>query len=129
MAANRNLLVQQQFVDAVFAGDGDTIRSLAAPDFELVEGSGMPFAGVYRGADGFLEFLGLFSDTFDLEYLRPVRCFASDDPDRMAFEFELRGVHRATGELFESSLIEAWTFRDGRVAVIKPHYFNVPKPR
>jgi ketosteroid isomerase-like protein len=129
MASNPNLLVQQQFVAAVFAGDGDTIRSLAAADFELAEGSGMPFAGTYRGAEGFLEFLGVFNDAFDLEYLRPVRHFASDDPDRMAFEFELRGVHRATGELFESSLIEAWTFRDGRVVAIKPHYFNVPKPR
>jgi ketosteroid isomerase-like protein len=127
MAANRNLLVQQQFVAAVFAGDADAIRALAAPEFELVEGSGMPFAGTYRGAEGFLEFLGVFNDTFDLEYLRPVRHFASDDPDRMAFEFDLRGVDRATGAPFDSSLIEAWTFRGGKVVAIKPHYFNVPK--
>jgi ketosteroid isomerase-like protein len=123
---DRNLAVQQRFVAAVFAGDADTIRALAAPDFELLEGSGMPFAGVFRGAEGFLKFLGVFNATFELEYLRPAGRFASDDPDRMAFEFELRGVHRATGAPFESSLIEVWTFRDGKVVTIKPHYFNTP---
>jgi ketosteroid isomerase-like protein len=127
MASNPNLPVQQRFVAAVFAGDGDTIRSLCAPDFELLEGSGLPFAGVFRGAEGFLAFLGVFNDTFELEYLNPVRHYASDDPDRMAFDFELRGVHRATGEAFESSLVELWTFREGKVVTIKPHYFNVPK--
>ena len=128
MAVNPNLLVQQQFVAAVFAGDGDTIRSLAAPDFELLEGSGTPFAGVWQGADGFLRFLGVFNETFDLEYLKPVRHYASADPDCLAFEFDLRGVHRATGEIFDSTLIEIWTFRDGKVVAVKPHYFNTPKP-
>lgn len=126
MASNPNLRVQQQFVAAVFAGDGDAIRSLCTDDFELLEGSGMPFAGTYRGAEGFLTFLGVFNDVFEIERLDPVRHYGSEDPDRMAVEFELKGIHRPTGEAFETSLIELWTFRDGKVAAIKPHYFNVP---
>jgi ketosteroid isomerase-like protein len=125
--ANPNLAIQQRFVAAVFASDADTIRELAAPGFELLEGSGMPFAGTFHGAEGFLTFLGIFAETFDLEYLKPVRHFESADPDCVAFEFDLRGVHRATGELFDSTLIEVWTFRDGKVLTVKPHYFNVPK--
>ena len=124
MTDNPNLRIQQQFVTAVFAGDTDTIRALCTPDFALSEGSGLPFVGTYRGAEGFLEFLGIFNETFEIEYLTPVRTYASTDPDRLACEFDLRGVHRATGKLFESSLVELWHFRDGQVAAIKPHYFN-----
>ena len=127
LTPNPNLAVQVQFVTAVFAGDAETLRALAAPDFLLLEGSGMPFAGTFEGADGFLAFLGVFAETFDIEVLAPVRSFLSDDPDVIAFEFDLRAVVRASGERFESSLIEVWTFRAGKVVTIKPHYFNVPK--
>ena len=126
MTHNNNLSVQERFVAAVFAGDGDTIRALAHPDFELHEGSGLPFAGVYRGADGFLAFLAVFGETFDIEILAPVRTYQSEDPDFLAFEFNLRAVLRATGALFESTLIESWTFKDGKVLQIRPHYFNSP---
>ncbi len=123
---NPNLAIQQQFVTAVFAGDAATIHALAAADFELVQGSGLPYAGTYRGAAGFLEFLGIFAATLDIEKLEPVGHFLSDDPDRIIFEFDIRAVHRATGRPFDTSLLEAWAFRDGKVAWIRPHYFNIP---
>lgn len=126
MSSNRNIGIQAEFVTAVFAGDADTIRRLADPGFELIEGSAVPFAGTYRGADGFLEFLGIFNDTFEIEKLAPVRAYEAEDPDYIAFEFDLRGIHRATGKMFESTLIEVWIFRDGKVLSIKPHYFNSP---
>jgi ketosteroid isomerase-like protein len=123
-APNPNLAIQQRFVAAVFAGDGATIEALCAPDFELLEGSGLPFAGVYKGGTGFLAFLGRFMETFEIERLEPVRTYEAADPDFLACEFELRATVRATGETFESSLVELWTFRDGQVVGIKPHYFN-----
>lgn len=124
MADNPNLRIQEQFVTAVFAGDADTIRALCAPEFELHEGSGLPFAGTYRGAEGFLEFLGVFNDTFEIESLTPVRIYTSDDPDWLACEFDLRATLRAGSEPFVSSLVETWQFKNGQVAAIKPHYFN-----
>jgi uncharacterized protein len=124
MTRNSNLAIQEQFVTAVFAGDTATIEALCAPEFELHEGSGLPFAGTYRGAQGFLEFLGLFNDTLDIEYLTPVRTYTTDDPDWLVGELNLRATLRATGKLFESSLMEMWQFRNGKVVAIKPHYFN-----
>ncbi|MBV1688238.1 hypothetical protein KRR38_11265 [Novosphingobium sp. G106] len=96
----------------------------APPEFELNEGSGLPFAGTYRGADGFLEFLGLFNDTFDIEQMAPVRTFITDDPDWLIGELNLRATLREGGELFETSLLEMWQFKNGQVVSIKPHYFN-----
>jgi uncharacterized protein len=124
MTKSRNIHIQEQFVAAVFAGDPDTVRTLADPGFELHEGSGLPFAGTYRGAEGFLKFLGIFNQTFDIERLEPTRSYESQDPDWIAFEFDLRATVRNTGQLFESTLIEIWRFKDGKVLSIKPHYFN-----
>jgi ketosteroid isomerase-like protein len=124
MTANPNLALQERFVTAVFAGDADTIRALCAPEFELHEGSGLPFAGTYRGADGFLAFLGIFNDTFEIHELAPVRTFSTDDPAWLIGELNLRATLRATGQAFASSLLELWQFRDGNVVSIKPHYFN-----
>jgi ketosteroid isomerase-like protein len=121
-----NAIVKQQFVAAVFAGDFDTIRRLAHADFELHEGSGMPFAGVYRGAAGFIEFLGVFAAAFDIKRLEEACAYASDDPDRMAFQFELEAILPSSGAAFSSSLVETWQFRDGKVAKITAHYFNSP---
>ncbi len=124
MTRNPNLAIQEQFVTAVFAGDAETIKALCAPDFELHEGSGLPFAGIYRGAEGFLEFLGMFNDTFDIEQLAPIRTYTSDDPDWLIGELHLRATLRDGGKPFDSSLLEMWHFRDGKVVSIKPHYFN-----
>jgi len=121
-----NLEVQRSFVEAVFASDAQTIRELAAPDFKLFEGSGLPFAGVYEGAEGFLAFLGTFVDTFEIEKLEPVRHYASDDPDKLAFEFDFQAKVKATGETLETSIVELWQFRNGKVEAIRAHYFNVP---
>lgn len=121
-----NAAVQKQFVAAVLAGDRDTIRRLAHRDFELYEGSSMPFAGVYRGAEGFIEFLSIFMATFDIKRLEETGVFSSNDPNGMAFQFELEAVYRSAGTVFSSSLVETWRFKDGKVLKICAHYFNSP---
>ena len=126
---NPNIIIQERFVAAVFAGDSAAIEALAAPAFELHEGSGLPFSGVYGGAQGFLDFLGIFMATFEIDRLAPVRTYRTDDPDFLACEFDLRAIVRATGAVFESTLVELWSFRQGKVVSIKPHYFNALGPQ
>jgi ketosteroid isomerase-like protein len=126
VAKAQNLDVKKQFVTAGFAGDKDTLRRLSDAEFELHEGSGMPFAGIYRGAEGFIGFLDIFLGAFDIKRLEETGAFTCDDADRMVFAFELDAVYRATGAPFMSSLIEAWQFRNGKVLKIVAHYLNSP---
>ena len=121
-----NIAAKKQFVAAVFTGDHETIRRLAHRDFELLEGSGMPFAGIYRGADGFIEFLEIFMTTFDIIKFEETGTFVSEDPDHMAFQFDLDAVFRSAGTPFSTSLVETWQFRDGKVAKIIAHYLHSP---
>jgi ketosteroid isomerase-like protein len=124
MTQNPNVTIKDRFVAAVMSGDQDTLKALCDPDFELHEGSSMPFAGVYRGADGFLRFLGVFFETLDIERLESIRTYTTDDPSFIANEFEVRGTLRANGKIFDSSMVEIWQFRNGQVLSIKAHYFN-----
>lgn len=124
MSDNPNLALLQRFTGAVMAGDGETVKALCAPGFALHEGSGLSFAGTYNGGDGFMEFFGIFVGALEIERLETIRIYQSDDPDFVIAEMELRATVRATGKVFESSLLERWQFQDGKVAEIKPHYFN-----
>lgn len=124
MPENPNRTVIDRFVAAVFAGDSATLLSLCDPEFVLHEGSGLSFGGTYAGGEGFLAFLGLFSQTLDIARLEPIRTYLTDDPDWIVCEFELEATVRATGKPFASSLLERWHFRDGKVLAIKPHYFD-----
>jgi len=121
-----NLSVKQQFVAAVFAGDKDTLRRLADPQFELHEGSGMPFAGIYCGAEEFIAFLDIFMAAFDIRRLEETGTYVSEDPDRMVFTFELEATYRPAATEFISSLVEAWQFNNGKVLKIVAHYLNSP---
>lgn len=124
--ANANLEVMQRFVAAALGGDGDALKSLCADSMVLEQGSSMPYAGVYHGGEGFLQFLGIFGDTFEIEQLDLVRTYQADDPDWLVAEFVIRATVKATGKPYASTLIETWNFQNGKVAMIKPHYFNPP---
>jgi len=124
MSTNKNLAIKDQFVTAALSGDAATVKALAHPNFEMSEGAGLPFAGSYRGADAFLDFLRIFGETFDIQSFDSVRTYVTDDPDWLVSEFELRATVRATGAFYETSLVEVWHFEDGKVRSVKPHYFN-----
>ena len=126
MTDNPNLAVQQSFVAAVFAGDAATLTRLCHADFVLEQAESMPYPGSFRGAEGFLRFLGIFGATFEIEKLETVRVYQTDDPDWLVTEFDLRGVAKATGHIYETTMLERWQFSGGKVVNIKPHYFDPP---
>ena len=126
MSANPNLAVQERFVAAVLGGDTATLQELADPAMLLTQSAAMPYGGTYEGADGFLRFLGAFADTLEIEHLAPVRVYETADPAFLVSEFDLRSTLKSTGARFDTTLLERWQFRDGKVVDIKPHYFDKP---
>ena len=124
MPDNANLAILERFVTAVFAGDAETILSLCDPDFMLEEGSGLSFAGTYPGGEGFLRFFGIFNQTLEIGHMETLRIYTSQDPNYVISEMELRARVRATGKPFETTMLERWHFRGGKVLSVKPHYFN-----
>jgi ketosteroid isomerase-like protein len=124
--ANPNLEVAERFTNAVYKGDQQTLKSLLDPDFTLRQDRALPYGGVYKGADGFMTFLGAFSKTYEIEALQKTRTFTCDDPDVVVFEFAFRGKQLKAGVKFDTTLFERWTFRNGKIIGITPHWFEVP---
>ena len=127
-AKNPNIAIKDRWVEAVFAGDKDTIRELIDPEFELHQPPGLAYEGVYRGVDGFFDFLDRFLAAYDLESLEPTALYVEQsDPDALALEFQIKGILRATGTRFESPQFECWNFRDGKVVSIRVFWFRIPR--
>jgi len=125
---SKNVATTERFVAAVFAGDHAVLRELLHPDFELHQAAGLEYAGLYRGADGFLAFLQKFAATYEIELLERTHSYVSDDnPDLLVFEFAFRGTLKSSGRKFDTTMLERWTFQDGKVIRVVPHYFEIPR--
>ena len=129
MSDNPNLAVQARFAAAVMAGDMATLEELSHPEMVLTQGAGTAYPGTYRGYAGFLEFLGKFAAALDIDSIETTRIFHGDDPGALVCEFDLRSKHKATGQRYDTTLMELWEFKDGKVIRIKPHYFDKPGAR
>ena len=124
---NRNFEVKDKFVEAVFANDKDTVASYIHPDFVLRQANGLEYAGTYYGADGFFKFMEKYDPAYEPEGLELINTFTSEDPDVLVLEFHSKGLRRSTGNRFDTSVLEVWTFRDGKVLGIAPHWFEQPQ--
>jgi ketosteroid isomerase-like protein len=124
--ANPNVAVSERFTKALYASDQETIRALLAPDFVLRQDKALPYGGEYKGADGFLTFMAAFMKTYEIEALEQKHTFLTDDPDTVIFEFAFRGTQLVANVKFDTTLLEYWKFRNGKIVSITPHWFEVP---
>ena len=69
-------------------------------------------------------FFGIFNQTLEIGHMETLRIYTSQDPNYVISEMELRARVRATGKSFDTTLLERWQFRGGKVLSVKPHYFN-----
>ena len=122
-----NLEVKEKFVEAVFANDKETVASFIHPDFVLRQARGLEYAGTYYGAKGFFEFMEKYEPAYEPESLENTGTFTSDDPDILVLEFKSSGIRRSTGNRYDTTVLEVWTFRDGKVLGIAPHWFEQPQ--
>lgn len=120
--------VKTRFVEALFAGDWDTMASLVHPEFELREPDALPYGGVYRGIEGFRRCWELIpQSSHQTEHLDTLRCYFTEDPNSILVELEFRGARRDTGEKFASKVMEQFELQDDKIIAITLYWFNIPR--
>ena len=124
--SSENISVMNRFIEAVFTGDHEVLPGLLHPDFELLHSTTVPYAGTYRGADGFLCFLDIFMNSFEPLDLDTGETYAAPS-GALVVEITLNGTLKSSGKRVETTMLEKWEFEDGLVRRIKPHYFD-PNP-
>jgi ketosteroid isomerase-like protein len=123
---NPNLKAKDELMAALGRGDKAAIAAGLHPDFEVHQAAGHPYGGLYRSPQGFLDMLDRMQASYQLEEVAETNVFVAEDPNHIALEFALRGKVIATGKPFQSTVIEHWSYRDGKLVKIVPHWFEIP---
>jgi ketosteroid isomerase-like protein len=113
----------QRFIAAVTAGDLDAVAELIDPEFVVTEAEGLPYAGTYRGVDGWRALSKAIVATwggFRLQLLEVL----GETADTLVVRFAIFGRSRKTGTPFASTVLELWRFRGDRLCEIVPYYWD-----
>jgi ketosteroid isomerase-like protein len=119
-----NVRIIQAVYEAGARGDLPAVLAHVAPDFVGYESEALPYAGVYRGPDGFAQLLGRIFDLFHVE----LRADAFvDEGNRVVALVKGQFVPREGGAPIPVEIAECWTLRDHKIVQVRPYYWN-PTP-
>jgi ketosteroid isomerase-like protein len=113
----------ERFLTALGKADWPTMHAMLDPDFEVVEAAGLPYAGTYRGAEGWKQMSDAVLATWSKFRLGPPEILGETE-DTVVVRFDMKGCSRRTGTPFETSVLELWRFRGDKLVRIEPHYFD-----
>ncbi|SFS09518.1 nuclear transport factor 2 family protein [Sphingomonas jatrophae] len=116
----RNLEETRKLYALCAAGDWPAVRDMLCDDFFATEAPGLPFEGVYAGRNGLRQLFEKVMGMMPVAGLDHVQMTAGGDWVIVLVEMLARDE---AGE-FRIPLAEATRFRDGKVAEIKPYYFD-----
>ena len=80
----------------------------------------LPFAGMWKGADGITEFNRLLSATMRYDKTEIKEYIV--DGDQVAAIFWGEGIAKATGKPFKSEILRLYTFKDGKIIKVRNFY-------
>ncbi|RYD56918.1 MAG: nuclear transport factor 2 family protein [Sphingomonadales bacterium] len=113
----------ERFVAALGQGDWPAMEQMLDADFEVVEAEGLPYAGTYHGFEGWRRLSDAVLSTWSGFRLNLIEMHGGDE-DAAVMRFAMSGRSRKTGTAWETTVLELWKFRDGKLARIDPYYFD-----
>lgn len=119
-----NVRIVQTVHEAGARGDLPTVLAHVAPDFVGYESDALPYAGAYRGPEGFAQLLERIFGLFRVD----IRADAYVDAgDRVVALVKGQFVPQDGGAPIPVEIAEHWTLRDHKIVEVRPYYWN-PKP-
>lgn len=111
-------LVSELYAAAAVA-DWVKVESMLADDFVAVEADGLPTAGEYRGKGGLRALHTRVFGLVDVGGLDILETTAGGD-----YAVTILSIRYADPALAPSELCEMFQFRDGKICLIKPFYYD-----
>ena len=122
MESNKQIL--QKFISAAQSLDDATVEALMHPEFVVHEAAGLPYAGEYRGLDGwqklFSTVIGIWKDVS----IKTEMYMGADDAEDFAVLMTFAGKSPDGREGFQTRILEHWRLKDGKVVEVWPHYWD-----
>jgi ketosteroid isomerase-like protein len=113
-------LVVKNVLDLLARGELDEAMKFINDDFKCTEAASLPYAGVYRGPEGFKKLFALLSATWDEFGFIIHDVFGTDD--NVAVVETIFG--KVGNRPFEMPVVEHWQLRDGKVIGATPYYHD-----
>jgi len=110
-------LIQEAF--EYFQRTGEPFLELLDAEFEVYDYD-IPDAGIYRGPDGYVRWLGDWGEAWESFSLEPLRWI--DAGDQVVFVFELTAKGKGSGVEVKRRDAMIWTIRDGNA--VRLDYYN-----
>ncbi len=123
MSQSNKEKVQAMF-DAMAAGDFELMKTYLHPDVFVIEADCLPYSGVHRGPDGYIQLVHKVVNTWD-DLQLSVNAMAEVD-DMVMVVSEFAGKNKA-GVAFNMPMTELFYFTDGKVSEVRPYYFDTHK--
>ncbi len=114
-------ITKRLYASAV-ANNWEEFQQCIHPDFVIRESAALPYAGSYRGVEGFRELVRTVFTHFQRLNVEPGNYMEGDD--YASAIVSLRGKGKKTGGNFETSVLELFRFKDGKVIEILPYYWD-----
>ncbi len=115
-----NLATAMRLYEAAARGDWDAAEAELHPELEIHEADSMPYAGIYRGRDALQRLSAIVYGTWPGTRVERLGMAAGDGRVTVFF----RMLIDAPGGAIAHEIVEVNEFRDGKVAVIKPFYWD-----
>jgi ketosteroid isomerase-like protein len=124
MIMENNKQILQKFIVAAQSLDDKTVAELMHPEFVVHEAAGLPYAGEYRGLDGwqrlFSTVIGIWKDVS----IKTEMYIGADDADDFAVLMIFSGKSPDGQKPFQTRILEHWRLQDRKVIEIWPHYWD-----
>ena len=123
MSQSNKEKVQAMF-DAMAAGDLELMKSYLHPEVIVNEAECLPYSGIYRGPDAYIELVHKVVGSWDDLQLSVNAMSESGNMVMVVSEFA--GKSKA-GVAFNMPMTEVFHFTDGKISEVRPYYFDTHK--
>ncbi len=115
--------VVKKFLETAIDCDWQKLGSFCHKKFVVRESPALPYAGVYRGVDGFRKLARMiFIDSFTDFKVEP-QYYAEGD-SQVLLVVAISGIGKETGIPFSSQVAELYLFEDDLIKEIHPFYWD-----
>lgn len=118
----QNIQIIKEFYERLQQRDYEKAFSLLAPDFTLHQAESLPYAGVYRGAEGIKKFFSAFFHIWQTFRSDETEYFSLDDERVLALS-QVRATAK-TGHQIDMPMAQVFTVRNGKMLEARPFYWD-----
>jgi len=118
---NKVDITRKLYASAV-AQDWEEFEQYLHPEFVIRESAALPYAGDYRGAKGFSDLVRTVFTYFSWLEVEPGYYMEGDE--HVTAIVNLKGKGKKTGQDFQTTVLELFRFKDGKVIEILPYYWD-----